>query len=288
MNHRTAAGLSLQSADDPADALLQVFYEGYDRAFVIEAEKEPLAGFVECLALNRSPQGQGLALRYGPFRELVVVAREDARIVGGANLTCLRFAGRAGLLLTVSLNYLYVLPDFRRRGFSRDILLGCAALAQQVLGGPLPLVFLEQHDPLRVSADDDQRDSERAGIDQRDRLRVWSRCGAWIVDFDYVQPPLAPGAEAADNLLLSVCAAPATSIDACTVAGHLERFFAIACLKGRLLDDEPVAARQVAQLKAACAERRSLPLLDPQPWLDDPLAPSSGRPASLRDALRRR
>jgi len=286
---RTAAGPVLRATDDPTDPLLHEFHRGYDQAFVIEAEKEPLSGFVDALHLNRNALGQRLAARYGRFREFVVVARESddpgAPIVGGANGTCLSLDGPAGAQTTLALNYLFVMPAYRRRGLSRLLLDGSADLAARLLGVPQrPLVFLEQHDPLRVSAEDSARDSASAGIDQRDRLRVWARCGAWIVDFAYAQPPLSPGAEVADNLLLSVCAAPAATIDACTVAGHLERFFAIACLKGRPLSNEPTAAKQVAQLNADCAAGRRLRLLDPTPWLDDDSPPAT-RHAHLREAL---
>ena len=280
MSVTSATGLVLHATDDPSDRLLLPFYAGYDAAFVLEAEKEPLAGFVACMDLNRSASGARLASHYGPFRELVVVARQgggaDAPVAGGANFSCFQFALAGATVRTVALNYVYVAPDFRRRGYSREILMGCNELAARALdavAGPAPaagapLLFIEQHDPLCLRAGDAARDSRRAGIDQIDRLRVWSRCGAWIIDLDYVQPPLSRGAEPAHDLLLSVCAGGAPVIDACVLAGHLERFFVIACMKGRALADEPVAAKQVDRLAADCRALRRIRLLDALPWVE--------------------
>lgn len=290
----TASGLVLHASDDPADSLLGDFYAGYDAAFVLEAEKEPLAGFVECMQLNRSAAGRRLAGRYGAFREIVVVARQghdaDAPLAGGANFSCFQFALAGQPVRTVALNYVYVLPRFRRRGYSREILLGCNELAARALdaiagpapGAATPLLFIEQHDPLRLHAGDAARDNHHAGIDQVDRLRVWSRCGAWIVDLDYVQPPLARGAEPAHDLLLSVCAGGAPELDACVLAAHLERFFAVACMKGRPLAEEPVAASQVDRLAADCRAQRRIRLLDALPWIER----GAPRPAAAANSLR--
>jgi GNAT superfamily N-acetyltransferase len=277
LSQTTAAGLHLLATADPDDPLLDEYYAGYDRSFVLEAEKEPLEGFRDCMALNDNALGRALRDRYGPFRELVVLACAGNETVGGANLSCFQFDGPGGPLRTIALNYVHVLPAFRRRGYSGEILRGCAGLANQALDAALataergststPLTFIEQHDPLRLAAGEGARDSERAGIGQMDRLRVWSGADARIVDFDYIQPPLAAGADAAGNLLLSVTGVPGDTIDACTLGGHLERFFAISCLKGRPLAQEPTAQGQIDTLAHACRQGQPIALLDPRPWL---------------------
>lgn len=300
LRQTTAAGLSLSATTNPDDPLLDEYYAGYDRSFVLEAEKEPLEGFRACMALNDSPLGRALLDRYGPFRELVVLARAGNDTVGGANLSCFQFDGSAGPLRTIALNYVHVLPTFRRRGYSGEILRGCAGLATQSLDAArlpaergltaAPLTFIEHHDPLRLAPGEGERDSERAGIGQIDRLRVWSGADARIIDFDYIQPPLAAGADAAGNLLLSVTGVPGDSIDACTLGGHLERFFAISCLKGRPLAQEPTAQGQVDALARACRHREPIALLDPRPWLATarPAPALTGPvPGGLRAALSR-
>src|SRR5690606_33167072 len=96
----------------------------------------------------------------------------------------------------------------------------------------LPLyLFVELNDPLLMDARAYALDSEVAGIDQFDRVAVWARLGARILDFDYVQPPLSPGQSADTGLMLGVVDPPAPRLDACILGGHLERFFAISVLK---------------------------------------------------------
>src|SRR5262249_58288759 len=74
----STSGFVIDATTSAEDGLLQEFYGDYDRAFVLENEKEGYDGFVECLRLNDGDQYADLVRRYGPFREFVIVVREAA------------------------------------------------------------------------------------------------------------------------------------------------------------------------------------------------------------------
>jgi hypothetical protein len=83
----SVAGFVIDATTSADDGLLREFYSDYDRAFVLENEKEGYDGFAECLKLNHGDAYADLVKRYGPFREFVLVVRDPktgARL-GGAN-----------------------------------------------------------------------------------------------------------------------------------------------------------------------------------------------------------
>src|SRR5690606_27443582 len=133
-------------------------------------------------------------------------------------------------------NYIFVPAAQRGRGlFSRL----AAAIPSQVpalfgdAAGAAPvLVFIELNDPLRMDAATYERDSTHSGLDQFDRLRIWSGRGARLVDFAYVQPPLSTAQRADDGLAYAVLGAGGATLDACLLARHLRAFFGISVLKG--------------------------------------------------------
>jgi hypothetical protein len=166
----------------------------------------------------------------------------------------------------MNLNYLYVLPEQRRKGYFARLLAAVGEVAREVLGANAEaetLIFIEQNDPLKMSAEDYERDTQHSGLDQIERLHMWARLGARIVDFPYVQPPLSEHQDADDTLLYSVLGARSDSLDACLLRAHLERFFGISVLKGDSLDGSPPARAQLDQLKAACARGETIALIDP-------------------------
>jgi GNAT superfamily N-acetyltransferase len=297
----TSGGLDVRVTADPNDELVDEFFEGYDRSFVLPNEKEERAGFGECLALNLPPHYEGLRARYGAFREIVLVAyvQSTKSAVGGANLICFPLhrdtARRSEIVLALNLNYLHVLPEHRGRGYFRRILDACEAAARRSFAADLSrvpvLVFLEQNDPLRMSAADYARDTEYSGIDQIARIGIWTRAGARIVDFPYVQPALSGGQEADRNLVLAVLGAGDSGLDACFFRDHLARFFGISVLKGRALEDDGAAWSQLEELRQRCAQGESIPLLDATPWLEQgtrpPGAPGGNLRQEVRAALRR-
>ena len=286
--------LAIHATDRADSAVFEHFFTGYDRAFVLPDEKEDRDGLAECLALNHGQEHRTLAARFGPFRELCLVAEtEDGRPVGGANFIAMPAAGTA--LVTANLNYIYIDPEARKQGNLRRLL---SVVMDQVAGlftathGPLrPLVFIEQNDPFRMSAESYERDSRFTGIDQLDRLRIWARLGALVVDFPYVQPALSAEQAADDSLIYSVLGSSSPRLDAGALHSHLSRFFGISVLKGRPLEADRAAAAQLDRLKKMTSGGETIDLLDPAPLLDRYTSPRQaaqllGRPlGSFRDEL---
>lgn len=245
------------SGDDRADSpQLAPFFEGYDRAFVLPDEKEPLEGFRACLALNG---GDFAFLRY-PSREIVLVARNagDGARLGGANFFATLVDGR----IAVALNYLYVEAGYRGRGLLRTMLDATQAAARAYLGAPgaPATLFIEQNDPLKMSAASYAADSEHSGLDQVDRLTIWARAGARLVDVDYVQPALSAGQQDDRTLAYGALRHDGDWVAGSFLAAHLTGFFGISVLKGR----NPMTVETArAQIEAAQGRERIalLPLL---------------------------
>jgi hypothetical protein len=263
---RTSTELWADATSAPESPLIDIFYEGYDRSFVLPNEKEERAGFAECLALNRGAAGDGLAARFGEYREMVMVLRHGEAPVAGANFIAYPLQDRSRLAL--NLNYLYVMPSKRRSGYFAPAVRAAEQVARAAFGledNVETLTFIEQNDPLKMSAEAYDLDTQHTGLDQIARLSMWARLGARIVDFPYVQPPLSAEQEADDTLLYSVLGAREETLSACVLLAHLERFFCISVLKGGDLQESPAAAAQIRELKALCARQSSIRLLDPVP-----------------------
>lgn len=266
------SGLDVALTDTAESEVFRIFFAGYDRAFVLPSEKEDEAGLVACLALNHDAAGRRLAAEHGRFREICLIARdgESRAFVGGANFFAVQVAGDAqdaGPLVSANLNYVFVESGARGRGyFGRLVAAVRRAICHAMDSAASPLVFIELNDPLRMSAEDYARDTAFTGLDQLDRMRIWAKRGARVVDHPYVQPPLAAGAAPDDTLVYGVLC-DRDDLPACTLRDHLRKFFAISVLKGAPLDRVPVAQEQVAALDALCAAGRRIALLDPAPLL---------------------
>jgi hypothetical protein len=280
--------LMLLATDRGDDAVFDRFYQGYDRAFILPDEKESRDGLLACLALNHGPAHAALVARYGAFQELCLVAQAPGgRFIGGANLFAVAPAP-GQRLVTANLNYIYVDAAARGRGHLRQLLRQIAALVARLFPAAEAsgaLLFIEQNDPLLMSDEAYARDSRFTGLDQIDRLRIWARQGAKVVDFPYVQPPLSAGQAADATLVYSVLGADGDRLPASLLAHHLRGFFGVSVLKGAALADHPVARAQLELLAAGA----SVPLLDPTPAL---AALAAGTPApsagtAFRDWARR-
>ncbi|WP_187471071.1 GNAT family N-acetyltransferase [Luteimonas viscosa] len=268
------------------------FFAAYDQAFVLPDEKEGREGFLACLALNHGDAQARLLARFGAFREWVLVAERDGDVVGGANFICHAVAAHDGApLLAMNLNYVFVAPAHRGRGHLRDMVAASRGLARMSFAGAdadtLPLrMFIELNDPLLMEADAYVLDSAVAGIDQFDRVAVWARLGARILDFPYRQPPLS-GTQAADaGLMLGVVDAPGATLDACVLGAHLERFFAISVLKDGDPHAQPAARAQLDLCAGRCAQGGGFALLDPLPHL--PALRAGSGPGAPRGGFRER
>ncbi len=131
----------------------------------------------------------------------------------------------------------------------------------------MALVFIEQNDPLLLTPQAYARDSGYSGIDQFDRLRIWNRQQARVLDFPYVQPPLSAHQQADERLIYSVLGAPGATLEAGLLKRHLRGFFGISVLKGAALEAVPAALRQLDALDAMARAGQPVALLDPGPAL---------------------
>lgn len=308
----SSSGLAIEATTTDRDGLLADFYGDYDEAFVLANEKESYDGFVECFALNEGSDYQRLSAAYGPYREFVVVARDPAsgHRIGGANFIAFPLkseASSASAVLSLNLNYAFITPVARRKGYFarlvRDLPDIALRLFAQTNPGDVPaawrattqapqiLMFIEQNDPYRMSPEDYRQDTEYTGLDQLERIGIWARLGAKIVDFPYVQPPLTSDQEADPNLVYGVLGARSEVLGSCLLRSHLQLFFGVSVLKGADLSAEPAAASQLAALAQQCSAGTPVRLLDASGLTNapSPLTESAGaRPASLRDLLRGR
>ncbi|MEQ9505987.1 MAG: hypothetical protein RLO80_06920 [Hyphomonas sp.] len=245
------------------DARLSAFFKAYDAAFILTDEKEDLDGFKACLDLNTGAAYARLSGLYGPYRELVLLLTEgaDGRVLGAANF--IAFAGD-GTDPSISLSYIFVDAAERKRGhFSRLMaLVKAEAKASFDWPGaaPEPLIFIEMNDPVNMAPEDYALDSQHAGLDQVDRLKIWERRGAQIVGMPYRQPPLSDEQTAESELLLGVLGAGSDTLDACRLARHMRRFFGVTVLKGADPAGSPVAATQLSRLDEACVRGEFVPL----------------------------
>jgi len=262
-------GVRVTASDDPASPVLTRFFSGYDRAFVLPDEREELDGFAACLALNGSHRHA-----YGRTHSELVAIFEDegGTLLGGANFLATAIDRGAALPpAAVALNYVYVEEAARGRGMLRVILGAVRTLALLALGldpaGPAPAVFIEQNDPLRLTAEEYAADTAHSGTDQVDRLAIWARVGTRIVDFPYVQPALSAGQQADDGLIYAAVDYPGDAVDAGLLHDHLESFFGISVRKGE--DEAPggVAAAQLAALASRGAPVALLPMEPAIAWL---------------------
>lgn len=287
-------GLQAIATTDPNSPWLDAFFAAYDQAFVLPEEKETREGFRRCLALHHPPAYPQLAAQYGEFRDILLCVLPEgegssgAALAGGAS-----FFVRAGTAArptpTIHLSYVFVTPMFQRRGILDALLATLTPAAEAFLEiRGAPWIFLEQNDPLRMTADAYDRDGAHSGVDQIARIGLWARRGARIVDIDYVQPALSAGQEAADALVLSVIpSTPASStLEAAVLRDHLEAFFAISVLKGQDPRGAMGAGALLAGLDRRASAGEAIALWDPRPWLSE--AVRGPQPGGLRGVLRER
>lgn len=260
--HDKSQGLRLYGTLRGDTEIFRAFFSGYDRAFVLPDEKEDETGFLRCLELNYGDANRELERRYGPFRELCVVAhdRMSGEQVGGANF----IAQPHGPWTTANLNYIYVDENARGRGYFKRLSRSIPELVRALFpAGDEVFIFIEQNDPFSMSPEAYERDTRFTGLDQFDRLRIWARAGARVVDFPYVQPALSSGQQPDASLLYSVYGTRRSTLDASLLRAHLRGFFGISVLKGASLNADPAASRQIESLQ----RKQSIALLDPLPIL---------------------
>jgi GNAT superfamily N-acetyltransferase len=275
-------GVRVTASDDPASPVLTRFFAGYDRAFLLPDEREELDGFKACLALNGSHR-HAFSRTHS---ELIAIFEDiDGALLGGANF--LATAIDQGVNLppaTIALNYVYVEEAARGRGLLRVILCAVRELALIALGldhaGPPPAIFIEQNDPLRLTAEEYAADTAHSGTDQFDRLAIWARLGSRIVDFPYVQPALSAQQQADDGLVYAAVDYPGTDIDARLLHDHLQSFFRISVLKGAPEVPGDGVGTQLAALAQRSQPVALLPVAPALAWI------RAGRPTQDFESFR--
>ena len=279
-------GLRFLASPDPNSILLDQFFEGYDRCFVLRDEREELEGFRKCLALNQTHRN---AFGRTSCELVAVIVDEEGDPWGGASfLTTTVDPRHRHPPATIALSYVYVEESFRGRSLLRPILaavktLGLASVELNATG-PSPAIFIEQNDPLRLSAEEYRTDSRHSGLDQVDRLAMSARLGSRLVDFPYVQPALSEAQEADDSLIYAVIDFPGKVIPPRLLRDHLESFFGISVLKGEPERNSGVAAAQVAALSDRIEAVDILPM---EPALDLLRAGETAGCRSFRELARR-
>jgi GNAT superfamily N-acetyltransferase len=277
-----ADGVRALATEDPGSPVLTRFFAGYDRAFVLPDEREELEGFEACLALNGAYRHA-----FGRVHSELVAVFEDAdgTLLGGANFLATAIDRGAQLPpAAIALNYVYVEPASRGRGMLRKMLAAVRQLSIIALDldreGTASAIFIEQNDPLRLTAAEYAADTAHSGTDQVDRLAIWSRMGAEVVDFAYIQPALSASQHSDDGLIYAAVDFPGDTVDAGFLHDHLQSFFAISVLKGA--QDQPggVATRQLAALSARAHPVALLPMEPALSWL------RSGKPTGEYESFR--
>jgi hypothetical protein len=294
LNFQFSSNMAIEATLDPESPVMETFFRHYDAAFVLPDEKEGRDGFIRCLRLNQSPDYEKLSARCGPFREFVLVARDirSGGVVGGANFIVFPLPVAAPVL-SINLNYIFVAPEWRRQGYFRTLLRAvqhCAAESFNDQAMLPQLVFIEQNDPIQMGDANYRRDTLHSGLDQMDRLLIWAKLGALVLDFPYVQPALSKDQSPDETLSFAVLGSQSGTLSACVLHEHLLRFFGISVLKGEDPALDPAASKQLSTLLTACKEGLSIPLISLAALTREALsaygAKSAGKPSSLRDALR--
>lgn len=244
-----SGGMIMRASTFAGSSLVEHFFAGYDRAFVLPDEREDIDGFRACLALN-----QTLPLAFGRrHRELVLTLdAADGTLLGGANFLATAMTASGGPPVSIALNYAYVERAARGRGILRmlvDAVGRSARRALDISAAPTATaIFIEQNDPLRLSDADYAIDSSHSGIDQIDRLAIWARLGARLLDFPYVQPALSDEQECDDGLIYAALAYPDAAVPPLWLHDHLQSFFGVSVRKGAPLNDDAAAMAQLDAL----------------------------------------
>jgi hypothetical protein len=294
-----AGGLHLRATTHFDSETFRQFYDGYDQAFVLPDEKESASGFEAALELNHGVAYAALANEYGPFREICFTFHDQQRFVGGANLFATAFRPNSSEAIASSnLNYIYVDRYMRGQGYFASMVSGLRALVPDLFqfsgSSSKVLMFVEQNDPFRLSEAQYDLDTQTSGVDQFDRIAIWAKAGARLVDHPYVQPRLSADQSPDQTLALSLIGEAGSRLSACVLLEHLRRFFAISVLKGSdPMEDLDIGA-QLSQLERLCTQGSALNLYDPLPMLMRARSPGERsklwgdtRPASLVEALTR-
>ena len=232
----------------------QTLYNFYLSFFCLPDETETFEGFEKTLELNTD---KSLLQKYGNYEESwFYLSKEDGEneIVAGANFSVYSadktLYETQGLKGTVHITYIFVENAYRSLGLAKYLLNLIEKYSEQFIGGEGQIAyFCEQNAPEMMSAEEYFSDNLCALVDQCDRLIWWDKTGFKRLNFNYIQPPLNPGQNPCTNLTLNVKSGLQLRFPAPVVSFHLERFFAIAVLKGSDPMKDPTFVAQMEDLK---------------------------------------
>lgn len=228
-------------------------YDFYSTFFCLPDETETLDGFEKVLDLNTD---KNLLEKYGKFEEawFYLRTKENNEMVAGVNFATY-FANtdlrrKQDFCGTVHVTYIFVKNEYRNLGLANYLLELVYEYSRKFMGEAGSIVyFCEQNAPEMMSATEYFEDNLCALVDQCDRLIWWDKRGYKRLDFNYVQPPLNPGQNPFNNLTLNVKSPFRSEIIGAIVAFHLERFFAIAVLKGSDPINDATFVEQMKELE---------------------------------------
>jgi hypothetical protein len=214
----------------------QSLYNFYLSFFCLPDETETFDGFEKTLELNTD---KNLIGKYGKYEEAwyYLCTEDENEIIAGANFSVYSADGeiknKQGLKGTVHITYIFVKNEYRNFGLAKYLLRLIEAYSEEFIGGAGQIAyFCEQNAPEMMHAEEYFSDNLCALVDQCDRLIWWDKAGYKRLGFNYIQPPLNPGQNPCVNLTLNVKSGLQLRFPAPVVFFHLERFFAIAVLKG--------------------------------------------------------
>ncbi len=189
--------LAVAPNDPHAMRLLEDAYKDiYEPAFPLEEERESLETLIDNMS-GKNPVSQAVVLLAGEN------LNTDTPTTKGISIGYYYFDAAVGLMA-----YNAIRPEYRNAGLGKVMVIArnraLAELAdkrQERLRG----VFLECNDPDKIKAEDDS-------LDPATRISIFTKWGARVIPFDYVQPPLEPSGEKCRTLKLLNYPHPETGV----------------------------------------------------------------------------
>lgn len=201
----------------------------YRRIFSEPDEAEDLAGIKEGLVLNNSDEWQQ---KYGPFKEYWIGCFLGDDCVGGVNFATFSLLDGKR---SAHINYIFTDCKYRRMGVALQLLENVKDISEA------QYIFCEQNDPTKMSSKQLLADKKMSGISTLQRLAWWSRRGFRKLDFNYVQPALAPRKRPCKHLSLFVLETVQVC-DSKILFEHLLRFYNICVMKCRFTQNRAAVA----------------------------------------------
>lgn len=257
--------LLFELIETPQDEKLLEFFSDYENSFIIEEEKETFSWFQECLSLNTGETSKQLTELYGVYKELIIIVRDSTTQERIAGINFVAFWGESDCI-TANLSYVFVNALYRQKGILKKIMNLLPDFLRWQFAPATPpkkvYMFIEQNHPLKMSPENYKRDSEFTGLDQKQRLDIWKKQGAKILDFSYIQPPLSTTQTAEHSLIYSVIGAQESDFDSWLLLIHLKRFFAISVLKGGDIYANTEVTQQFVFLETLAKDKKRVPLCE--------------------------